>query len=258
MGGISGGELSGRVALVTGAGQGVGRGIALALACAGASVAVVGRRIENTSAVADEIEAIGVRAEAFRCDVKDAASITALVADVSARLGAIDILVNNAQEVPLGPLLSIDDAAFEAGFASGPLATLRLMKACHPFLKRSGAGVVINLATSAAVRWDMSGYGAYGAVKEATRILTRAAAAEWGVDGIRVLTVAPHADSPALKGWVESRPEEAAAFFNTIPLRRIGRCEEDVGAAVAALCGPAFSYFTGATVPLDGGQANFD
>ena len=104
----------------------------------------------------------------------------------------------------------------------------------------------------------MSGYGAYGAVKEATRILTRAAAAEWGPDGIRTLTVAPHADSPALKGWIESRPEEAAAFFKTIPLRRIGRCEEDIGEAVAALCGPAFSYFTGATVPLDGGQANFD
>jgi NAD(P)-dependent dehydrogenase (short-subunit alcohol dehydrogenase family) len=104
----------------------------------------------------------------------------------------------------------------------------------------------------------MSGYGAYGAVKEGIRILTRAAAAEWGKDGIRALTIAPHADSPALKGWIDSRPDEAAAFFETIPLRRVGRCEEDIGAAVAALCGPAFSYFTGATVPLDGGQANFD
>jgi NAD(P)-dependent dehydrogenase (short-subunit alcohol dehydrogenase family) len=251
-------ELSGKVAIVTGSGQGVGRGIALALARAGAAVAIVGRRVENTSAVAKEIGALGVRSAAFQCDVKDAASIQSLVASVSRQLGGIDILVNNAQQVPLGPLLSIEDEAFQAGFASGPLATLRLMKACHPFLKRSGEGVIVNLATSAAVRWDMSGYGAYGAVKEATRILTRAAAAEWGPDGIRVLTIAPHADSPALKGWVESRPEEAAAFFETIPLRRIGRCEEDIGAAVAALCGPAFSYFTGATVPLDGGQANFD
>jgi NAD(P)-dependent dehydrogenase (short-subunit alcohol dehydrogenase family) len=251
-------ELSGKVAIVTGGGQGVGRGIALALARAGAAVAVVGRRTANTQAVAAEIEALGTRAAAFQCDVKEAASIETLVADVSSQLGGIDILVNNAQEVPLGPLLSIEDAAFQAGFASGPLATLRLMKACHPFLKRTGEGVIINLASSAAVRWDMRGYGAYGAVKEATRILTRAAAAEWGPDGIRVLTIAPHADSPALKGWVESRPEEAAAFFETIPLRRIGRCEEDIGAAVAALCGPAFSYLTGATVPLDGGQANFD
>jgi NAD(P)-dependent dehydrogenase (short-subunit alcohol dehydrogenase family) len=252
------GELSGKVALVTGAGQGVGRGIAVALAKAGASIAVVGRRIENTTAVADEITALGVTAAPFLCDVKDALSIEALVRDVVARLGGVDILVNNAQEVPLGPLLDVEDAAFEAGFASGPLASFRLMKACHPYLAKSGEGVIINLATSAAVRWDVSGYGAYGAVKQATRILTRAAAAEWGPDGIRALTVAPHADSPALKGWVESRPEEAAAFFQTIPLRRIGRCEEDIGAAVAGLCGPAFSYLTGATIPLDGGQANFD
>lgn len=252
------GALAGRVALVTGAGQGVGRGIALALARAGADVAVVGRRSENTRSVADEVVALGAMAEPFLCDVKDAAAIETLVAAVAARFGGIHILVNNAQEVPLGPLLEVEDAAFEAGFASGPLASFRLMKACHPYLKRSGAGVIVNLASSAAVRWDMSGYGAYGAVKEATRVLTRAAAAEWGADGIRALTIAPHADSPALQSWIDSRPEEAEAFFRTIPLRRIGRCEEDIGAAVAALCGPAFSYLTGATVPLDGGQANFD
>lgn len=250
--------LNGKVALVTGAGQGVGRGIALALAKAGAAVAVVGRRKENITAVAVEIAAAGGRAEPFLCDVKDAASIAALVEAVVTSLGGVDILVNNAQEVPLGPLLAVEDAAFEAGFDSGPLASFRLMKACHPYLKRSGEGVIINLATSAAVRWDMSDYGAYAAVKQATRVLTRAAAAEWGPDGIRALTIAPHADSPGLKGWIESRPEEAAAFFRTIPLRRIGRCEEDIGAAVAALCGPEFSYLTGATIPLDGGQANFD
>ena len=250
--------LNGKIALVTGAGQGVGRGIALALAKAGATIAVVGRRRENTAAVAEEIRAAGGRAESFVCDVKDATSIAALTEAVVATLGGVDILVNNAQEVPLGPLLNTDDAAFEAGFDSGPLASFRLMKACHPYLKRSGEGVIINLASSAAVRWDMSNYGAYGAVKQATRVLTRAAAAEWGADGIRALTIAPHADSPALKGWIDSRPDEAAAFFRTIPLRRIGRCVEDIGAAVAALCGPEFSYLTGATIPLDGGQANFD
>lgn len=251
-------SLAGKVALVTGAGQGVGRGIALSMAKAGASVAVVGRRMENTRSVADEIVALGARAEPFLCDVKDAQSIAALVPQVVEALGGVDILVNNAQEVPLGPLLAVEDEAFEAGFDSGPLASFRLMKACYPHLKRSGEGVIVNLATSAAVRWDMSNYGAYGAVKQAIRILTRAAAAEWGPDGIRSLTIAPHADSPALKGWIESRPEEAAAFFKTIPLRRIGRCEEDIGAAVAALCGPEFSYLTGTTIPLDGGQANFD
>ncbi|MES2497966.1 MAG: SDR family oxidoreductase [Pseudomonadota bacterium] len=250
--------LANKVAIVTGAGQGVGRGIALALATAGAAVAVVGRTLDKLQAVSEEIVAAGGRAQPFLCDVKDAVSIDTLVRAVADELGGIDILVNNAQEVPLGPLSAVSDEAFTAGFESGPLATFRLMKACRPHLAKSGEGVIINLATSAAVRWDMSGYGPYAAVKEAIRLLTRAAAAEWGVDGIRALTVAPHADSPALKGWIDSRPEEAEAFFRTIPLRRIGRCEEDIGRAVAALCGPEFGYFTGATVPLDGGQANFD
>jgi NAD(P)-dependent dehydrogenase (short-subunit alcohol dehydrogenase family) len=104
----------------------------------------------------------------------------------------------------------------------------------------------------------MSGYGAYGAVKQATRVLTRAAAAEWGRAGIRVLTIAPHAESPGLKWWVANNPEEAEAFFRTIPLGRIGRLEEDIGRAVAALCSDDMGYLTGATIPLDGGQANFD
>lgn len=255
---MSGVSLSGKVALVTGAGQGVGRGIALALAKAGAAVALAGRTVSKVEAVAKEIIELGGRAAAFGADVKDGASLTALVDGVVAELGGIDILVNNAQEVPLGPLLSVDDAAFEAGFVSGPLASFRLMKACHPHLKRSGEGVIFNLATSAAVRWDMAGYGAYAAVKQAIRSLTRAAASEWGPDGIRVLTIAPHADSPGLQAWIDARPSEAEAFFRTIPLRRIGRCEEDIGRAIVGLCSPDMGYLTGATVPLDGGQANFD
>lgn len=117
---------------------------------------------------------------------------------------------------------------------------------------------MINLVSSAAVRWDMSGYGAYGAVKQAMRVLTRAAAAEWGRQGIRVLAVAPHAESDGLKAWMANNREEAEAFFRTIPLGRIGTLEEDIGRAVVALCRSDLSYLTGATIPLDGGQANFD
>ena len=249
--------LDGRTAIVTGGGQGVGRGIALALAKAGAKIALAGRTLDKLEAVAREIVAAGGEARAFACNVKDAASIEALVEGVVAAFGGVDILVNNAQEVALGTILSVSDADFEASFDSGPLAALRLMRLCHPHLKASGHGVVVNLTTSATRRWDMAGFGHYGAVKRATESLTRAAAAEWGEDNIRVLAVAPHADSPGLKWWIEHNPEEAAAFFKTIPLRRIGRCEEDIGAAVAALCGPAFGYVTGAVIPLDGGQANF-
>jgi NAD(P)-dependent dehydrogenase (short-subunit alcohol dehydrogenase family) len=155
-------------------------------------------------------------------------------------------------------VLSIEEAAFLEGFVSGPLATFRMMRAVHPHMKMRGGGSIINMATSAAKRWDMSGYGAYAAVKQATRALTRAAAAEWGPDGIRVNTLAPHARSPGLAKWMSAHPEEAKEFFKTIPLRRIGDCEQDIGRFVAMLVGPEASYLTGATIPLDGGQANFD
>lgn len=191
------------------------------------------------------------------CDVKDADAIATTVDGVAERFGRIDILVNNAQQVPLGTLMEVSDDRFQKGFSSGPLATFRFMKACHPHLKAGGDAVILNLTSSTTKRWDMGGYGAYAAVKSAIVSLTRAAAAEWGVDGIRALAIAPHAESAGLKWWIEANPEESAAFFQTIPLRRIGDCRDDIGVAVAALCGPEFRYLTGATIPLDGGQAYF-
>ena len=218
-------DLSGQIALITGAGQGVGRGIALALSASGASVVLAGRTLEKVEAVAGEIAQRGGQALALACDVKSAGDLAAAVDKAVSEFGGLDILVNNAQEVPLGKLDDVTDEAFVAGFESGPLASFRLMKLARPHMAARGGGIVFNLASSAAVRWDTAGYGAYGAVKEATRVLTRAAASEYGSDGIRVLTVAPHAESPGMKYWIEANPEEAEAFFKTIPLGRIGRLE---------------------------------
>ncbi len=251
-------DLSGKVALVTGAGQGVGQGIALALAAAGARVAVTGRTLAKLEQTCALIAERGGEALAVAGNVKNAASLADMVAATVERFGGLDILVNNAQEVPNGKLEDVSDEAFLAGFESGPLATFRLMKLARPLLAARGGGVIVNLASSAGIRWDMSGYGAYGAVKQATRVLTRAAAAEWGWQNIRVLSIAPHAESPGLKWWIANNAEEAEAFFRTIPLGRIGKLEEDIGRAVAALCSSDMAYLTGATIPLDGGQANFD
>lgn len=250
--------LAGKVAVVTGAGQGVGQGIALALGAAGAAVVVVGRTLEKVANTAALIESRGGQALAMACNVKETADLERAIETALSRFGGLDVLVNNAQEVPLGKLAEVSDEAFVAGFESGPLASFRLMKLARPHMVARGGGTIFNLASSAGIRWDMSGYGAYGAVKQAVRALTRAAAAEWGGDNIRVLTIAPHAESPGLKWWVENNPDEAAAFFRTIPLGRIGRLEEDIGRAIVALCGPEMGYLTGATIPLDGGQANFD
>ncbi len=251
-------DLSGKVALITGAGQGVGQGIALALARAGATIAVTGRTEAKLVETCRMIGERGGTAIPIAGNVRSAEDCERTVAAVVAQLGGIDILVNNAQEVALGTLLDVSDEAFTGSFESGPLATFRLMKLVHPHLVARGGGTIFNLASSAGVRWDMARYGPYGAVKQAIRVLTRAAAAEWGPANIRVLTIAPHAESPGVKWWVANNREEAAAFFKTIPAGRFGDCEQDIGEAIVALCGPEMRYLTGATIPLDGGQANFD
>lgn len=247
------GKLSGKVALVTGAGQGVGQGIAYALAEAGAAVAVTGRTLAKVEATAGEIQRRGGRALALACDVKDAAQLATTVEAVVAQLGGLNILVNNAQEVPLGSLLQTDESALAAGWDSGPLATFRLMKLAYPHLK--GDGCIVNLGSPAAMRWDLSGYGAYAAVKEAIRQLTRAAACEWGRDGIRSNVLLPLASSPAMAGWTKARPEEAAAFIATVPMQRVGDCEADIGRFVATLCSEDCRYVNGQSIALDGGQA---
>lgn len=246
-------KLQGKVALVTGAGQGVGQGIAYALAAEGVAVAVTGRTLAKVENTAAEIVRRGGKALALACDVKDPASLSEIVEKTVRTFGGLQILVNNAQEVPLGPINGVTEEAFAAGWESGPLATFRLMKLCYPYLK--GDGNIINLGSPAAKRWDMSGYGAYSAVKEAIRSLTRAAAGEWGKDGIRTNVILPLANSPAMAWWTRERPEESSAFIDTVPTKRVGDCELDIGRFVVTLCTEDSRYVNGQSIALDGGQA---
>ena len=105
------------------------------------------------------------------------------------------------------------------------------------------------------MRWDAANYGAYAATKEAIRSLTRAAATEWGPDGIRTNVILPIAASPGLATWIEERPEESSAFLATIPMRRAGECEQDIGEVVAHLCSDRARYVSGQSIAIDGGQA---
>ena len=245
--------LQGKVALVTGAGQGVGQGIALALASAGARVAVTGRTLEKLENTCAQIEERGGEALAVVCDVKSSDSLEACLSAVLERFNGLDILVNNAQEVPLGTLDQVTEESFSAGWKSGPMATFRMMKLCRPHLKDGGC--IVNLASSAGKRWDMSGYGAYAATKEAIRSLTRAAACEWGPEGIRTNVILPHAMSPGLAWRIDNHPEEAEEFIASIPQRRVGDCEVDIGRFVVSLCSDASAYVNGQSIALDGGQA---
>jgi meso-butanediol dehydrogenase/(S,S)-butanediol dehydrogenase/diacetyl reductase len=195
----------------------------------------------------------GGKALAVECNVKDMESMRRAVEQTVATFGGLNILVNNAQEVPLGTLDKVTDEAFAAGWESGPLATFRLMKLCYPHLK--GDGNIVNLGSPAAMRWDMSGYGAYAAVKEGIRALTRAAACEWAKDGIRTNVLLPLAASPAMAWWTRERPAESAAFIATVPMQRVGDCEADIGKFVATLCSDECRYINGQSIAADGGQA---
>src|SRR5512139_492846 len=133
------GMLDGKAALVTGAGQGVGRGIALALAGEGARIAVAGRTEGKLLETCAEIRQRGGTAIPVVCDVMIAADIERCVQQTVDAFGSVDILINNAQVVPLGRLLDVSEEHYQEGMDSGPLATLRFMKACYPYLRNGGS-----------------------------------------------------------------------------------------------------------------------
>jgi len=244
--------LEDKVAIVTGAGQGVGEGVALALAAAGARVVAAGRTAEKVERTAAAVARGGGEALALRCDVTNEDDIRECVERTIAEYGTIDVLVNNAHVPPLGPLAEIPEALFDEGWRTGPLATFRFMRACRPYLMHGGS--IVNMGSGSAIRPDLTAFGAYGACKEAIRTLSRAAACEWGRDGIRVNVVLPLAMSPGMAAFLEEHPEARDGVLGAIPLGFIGDSEQDVGPAVVWLCSDAAHYVTGACVCVDGGQ----
>jgi hypothetical protein len=245
--------LAGRVAIVTGGGQGVGFGIARAFAAAGASVVVMGRKAETLAAAREAIVELGSKGFAVVGDVTKADDVQRCVDDTVAMFGRIDILVNNAQEISMGPVLELTEEDMERNWRSGPLAAFRFMKACHSHLR--GAGVVINMFTASGLRWDTSGGAAYGGAKEAMRVLSRAAACEWGADGIRVVGIMPFVATPAWDAYRLDHPDDAAKLLAEIPMGRMGDAELDVGRAAVFLASDDAAFITGTTLTVDGGKA---
>lgn len=247
------GQLSGKVALVTGAGQGIGRGIARALAAEGAAVCLAGRTPAKVEAVAEEIAGLGGRAVAVGCDVGDRDQVEAAVAAAVEELRGLDVLVNNAQSVaPNRRLQDVPDEDVALCWATGPLASLYCMQAAFPHMCERGGGSIVNLGSNTGVDGSPL-FGAYAMAKEAIRGLTKVAAREWGRFGIRVNVVCPFGDSPAAQEFNRAHPEAAAEILRSTPLGRMGDCETDVGRAVAGLVSDSFSYVTGATLMVDGG-----
>jgi NAD(P)-dependent dehydrogenase (short-subunit alcohol dehydrogenase family) len=247
-------QLTGRTAIVTGAGQGLGRGIALVLAQRGASVVLNGRTPAKLEAVKAEIDGAGGQCVTAPGDVGLRSDVARMVETALGAFGSIDILINNAQaSTPDVSVLGVTDEDMELTFRSGALGTLLAMQACHPHMKARGGGSIVNFGSSTALAGD-AGFASYIMTKEAIRGLSRIAAKEWGPDGIRVNVICPAAMSPSAEAFAKANPARFERVVRGIPLGRFGDPVHDIGRAVAGLVGDDFSFLTGATLMLDGGR----
>jgi NAD(P)-dependent dehydrogenase (short-subunit alcohol dehydrogenase family) len=245
--------LDGKVAIVTGGGRGIGRGISLALAKAGAGVAILERDPETGPRTVDEISELGGEALSLTGSVRERADCEAIVATAVDRFGGVDVLVNNAQQVPMGPLDGCTDDDMYTAWESGTLAAFRLMQLCHPVMTARGGGAIVNLGSGAGTE-GVAGLGAYAVAKEGIRALTKIAMLEWGPDNIRVNTICPWAQN---EYWDTLSDTQRAARLARNPLQRIGDPEADIGGLVVFLASDAGSYVTGQTIQVDGGNMGF-
>ncbi len=247
------GLLDGRVAIVTGAAGGVGRGITLALAKEGARVAVVDINREGAEETVALVAKEGGVAGAVACDIRDSAQVDAAVARVADEFGGVHILVNNAIAANINiPLDKLTDEDIALSLDTGPKASLYFMRACFPHLK--GDGRVINLRSASEVQ-GIPGMAPYIAAKGAVAALTRAAAREWGKQGITVNCIAPLVYTPAANQHFGGLTEEQLQSFvlRGLSIPRFGEAEQDIGRTAVFLCGPDAAYITGCTLSVDGG-----
>lgn len=245
--------LAGEVALVTGGGQGIGLGIATAFAAAGATVVLADLDLPRAEAAAAELHRdSGADAVALRCDVGSREEIAAALDATVARWGRLDVLVNNAHDVRVGPIDALTSADVEESWRTGVLGCIRAMQIAHPHL--CGGGRIINVVSPAMLKSNPAGFGLYASCKEAIRTLTRTAAVEWGRDGIRVNALAPQAASPAWADWSAANPAAADQIRREVLLGRIGDAVADVGPVAVFLASAASRYVTGSLLGADGGR----
>jgi NAD(P)-dependent dehydrogenase (short-subunit alcohol dehydrogenase family) len=243
-------DLTGQVALVTGAGSGVGRAIARRFAAAGARVAVHYRGSrEGASSVVADIRASGGEARAFSAELARGGEAERVVEEVTEAYGRLDVLVNNAGSYPLAGFLQMTAAEWDEVLDANLKSALLCTQAAGKTMAAAGGGVIVNVTSIQAFRPALE-LAHYSAAKAGLEMLTRSAAVELGPSGIRVNAVAP--GLIWREGLEAAWPEGVARYRAAAPLGRIGQPEE-VADACLFLASAAARFITGATLVVDGG-----
>ncbi|MEO8521440.1 MAG: 3-oxoacyl-ACP reductase family protein [Acidobacteriota bacterium] len=242
--------LSGRTAIVTGAERGIGKGIALELARQGCAVAVnypaAAAAAEETAA---ELRGCGVEAFAVQADVGAGPDVRRMVADVVARFGRLDVLVNNAGVQTWTPFLDVTEEEWDFVIRTNLRGCFLCTQAAARHMKDHGGGAIVNIG-SGSNKVPFPSLVAYTASKGGIEMLTKVAAVELGPMRIRVNCIAPGAVE--VERTRLELPDYAGTWGRAAPLRRVGM-PADIASAVAFLVSDAASFITGQTIMVDGG-----
>ena len=248
-------DMSGKVALLSGAGRGIGAASAMALAEAGADIVVTARSVDQIESVAARARELGRRAIAIPTDANDADAVKAAVARTVAEFGRIDTVVSVVGGAMPQPFMNTTDKDLRNSFENNVVNDLRLVRECVPHLlaaagdRPGGASVV--MVSSAIGHIVGRGYVSYGSAKAALDHAVELMAADLN-PRIRVNAVAPGAILTEALEIVAANPELKASIENLTPLRRLGE-PDDIAAAVLYLASNASSYMTGQILAVDGG-----
>lgn len=245
-------DLSGRVALITGASRGIGEATARLLAEQGAHVVISSRKQEDLDQVADRIRATGGRATAIAANQGDSAALRHLVDSTVAALGRIDILVNNAATNPyFGHIADTDMGMVEKTLQVNVKGYFELASLCAKLMRKTGGGSIVNVASINGLR-PAQMQGIYSITKAAVINLTQAFAKECGPWKVRCNAVLPGLTETRFAAALTQNDQLRKAFLAQVPLGRVAQ-PEDIAPAILYLASDAASYVTGTTVVVDGG-----
>jgi NAD(P)-dependent dehydrogenase (short-subunit alcohol dehydrogenase family) len=241
-------NLSGKVALVTGAGRGIGKAIARGLAGSGVVVAVNDIDADRVQRTAQELGA-----HAYPADVSDPDAVQALIAQVKDDLGGLQILVNNAGIEYKTPILATPVAEWQHTLAVNLSASFYTSQAAGHIMRAAGGGVIVNIASIAGHNIPLPNRASYVASKAGLIGFTRECAREFAAYNIRVNAVCPGVIETEMTAESRSNPAQIEKWLADIPQGRLGQPEDVVG-LVLYLCSDGARYLTGQAINVDGGK----